>query len=136
MDISTDHARALQQVHTHRDVSRPLQHPPPNLLPNTSGHKTQELFISENCVLWFHNIHLTKTSSTFSVTSEIPEENKTDTIEEDQQKEHEGTSQSFCSASCFSVLIREYGFISVCFCIYTGLSTYGCQLQSLSLRGC
>lgn len=34
----------------------------------------------------------------------------------------------------------EYGFITVCFCIYTRLSTYGCQrvlqLQPLSLRGC
>ncbi len=84
VDISTDHARALQQVHTHRDMSRPLHHlpttttrDPRNLLPNASGHKTQELFISESCVLWFHNIHLTKTSSTFSVTSEIPEQSKT-----------------------------------------------------------
>ncbi len=126
----------LYNKYTHTETwADPYSTHPRNLLPNKWAQNTGTVHFWKLCSL-VSQYHLTKTSSTFSVTSEIPEENKTDTIEEDQEKEHEGTSQSFCSACCFSVLIREYGFISVCFCIYTGLSTYGCQLQSLSLRGC
>ncbi len=55
--------------------------PPPHGTPETSC-QTQVGTKHRNClflkaVLWFHIIHLTKTSSTFSVTSEIPEQSKT-----------------------------------------------------------
>lgn len=38
--------------------------------------------------------------------------------------------------SSYTFCMWEYGFIIACFCIYTRLSVYGLQLQSLSLRGC
>ncbi len=114
VDISTDHARALQQVHTNRDMSRPLHHHhhTPHGTPETSC-QTQVGTKHRNCLfwklcLWFHIYIKQRLQVRSAWLQKFLNKAKQDTIDEGPREEHKGTSQSSQLLTFRSVLCIEY----------------------------